>query len=364
MKFSGNVCCMNSITSKNNLSIHLAEAEAGGFLAPANPVEIAFVKNNDGAEPPAFIQVFPKGPDLSTVDGRKFKLTNPEELAAKLNDAGKPIMIDYDHRSHFMPEDGGDQKAAGWMTSFEVRDNALWAKVEWTKVAASKITGLEYRYFSPEFHTDVKTNEVVDVIAAGLVNRPAFNLVALASAQSKQSQKPEEVKMLEAIAKALGLPEDADEKTILTAIQKKDSDHKTELASVQAKAKTPSVEDFMPRADYDVVLARAETAEKKLTDAETASFKDKVETHITQAVHDGKITPGSKDHYVSLCTDEKALESVMKAVGATPKVVNQTEIAGKPDADKTVLTAEEQSIAASLGVSEEDFAKQKAADAA
>ena len=333
-------------------------------MVTSSPVELAYEKNNEGNnQAPTLIQIFPKGPEIKTIDGRKFKLSDPEKLAASLNAGVKPIMIDYDHRSHFMPDDGGSQKAAGWMTSFEARNGALWAKVEWTATAASKISDREYRYLSPEFKVSFKTNEVTNLLAAALVNRPALNLVALAQSNPKTDHPENEEIMKNEIAKALGLKEDATQEEILAAVQKKDDEHKTQLASITAKAKTPSTDDFMPRADYDATLARAQTAETKLKTAEEAGFKDEVNTVLAQAVKDGKITPGSKDHYTALCGDKDQLAKVVEAIGASPAIVSGSGITGKPDADKSHLTAEEKSIVASLGISEDDFSKQRAIEA-
>lgn len=350
---------MQNITTKTLLSIHLAHTIAAGSETLSAPVELAFA-GESGKSAPDWIQIFPKGPVIKTNDGRSFKITNPSRLATLLNTANKPIMIDYDHKSHFTPEGGGDQTAAGWIASFEVREGEMWAKVEWTQTAAAKITAREYRFLSPEFNVDEKSGEVSDILAAALVNRPALNLVALA-AQKQPSQKTQsqEVIMLKEIAKALGLDEGADEKTILAAIEQRDEEHKTELATAQSKAKTPSTDDFMPRADYNAVLARANTAESKLAESETASFKAKVEETIGLAVKDGKITPGSKGHYVALCTDEDQLKKVTEAIGATPVIASGTGITGKPEDEKTVLTAEEQSIASSLGLSEKDYAEHR-----
>lgn len=321
------------------------------------PVELAF--QNSGAGAPSWIQVFPKGPELKTSDGRKFRLSDPDGFAKKLNASQKPIVIDYDHLSHFEPDGGGSQKAAGWMTRFEARDGSLWALAEWTPSASQKIIDREYRYFSPEFFPDPRTGEIVDLIAAGLVNRPAFDLVALAAAKKNTPEKTKEVNMYNAIAKELGLSDDADEAAILAAMRKSKNDHAAELASAKAQASAPSVEKFMPRADYDAVLARAETAEKKVKEAETAAFAEKVDVALTQAIKEKKITPGSKGHYASLCTTQDALDGVMKAIGAAPEVIEGSEIKGKPDEGKISLTSEEQSVATSLGISEEDFATHK-----
>jgi phage I-like protein len=304
---------------------HLAERTVARSAFLTEPVELA---RSEGGQVPSLIQLFPKGPELATMDGRKFKLSDPDAFVAAFNASGRPVMVDYDHRSHFTVDDGGSDRAAGWIERLAVKDGAVWGEVEWTEAAKAAIAAKEYRFISPEFPTEPKTDEVTALLAAALVNRPAFDMAALTRTQSQTG----DTAMLTAIAKALGLAEDADEAAILAAIAKKDADHTAELATAKSKAGRPSTDDFMPRADYDAVLARAETAEKKLGDAEAAAFEEKVTSAIDEAVEAGKITPGTKDHYVALCTDDKALEKVLAAIGAAPKVTDKTGITGKPGA--------------------------------
>jgi phage I-like protein len=338
---------------------HLAgtdRARAGTAFLSA-PAQLA--RAQDGQAPIAF-QIFPKGPELATVDGRNFKLSDPEAFVEKVNAGALPILVDYDHLSAFDVDDGGQSKAAGWIQRLEIRDGEVWAVVEWTVTAAEAIANREWRFISPEFYADKKTGEVTGLAAAALVNRPAFQMTALASASSTAKDND----MLNAIAKALGLKDDATEEEILAAIQKRDRDHQTELASAKAKAKTPSVDDFMPRADYDSVLARAETAESKLKEAGEAEFKKRVESEIAAAVTAGKITPATKGHYIALCSDEASLEKVLTALGKSPEVTSKSGIHGRPDTDTSELSEVERETAASLGVSEKDFLAAKSGNAA
>ena len=290
-----------------------------------NSTHLATVSLKEG-EVPKWIQIFPAGPDLETLDGRSFKMSDAAAFVHKLNSDRKQLLIDYDHRSHFSAGDGGSTEAAGWMTRFETREGAIWAFVEWSEKAAASIAAKTFRYISPEFLTNKKTGEITALLAAALLNRPAFEMTALAS-----EQKPKEQKMLKAIAKKLGLDENADEAAILAAIDKSTANHKSELAAQVTKAKTPSADAFMPRADYDTVLARATKAEEQVAEAGKKDFDQKVETMIASAIKDGKITPASKDHFVALCTDEKTFENTAKALEVSPKVIGKTDISGKPN---------------------------------
>lgn len=166
--------------------------------------------------------------------------------------------------------------------------------------------------------------------------------------------------MLKEIAKALGLSDDATEAQILTAIRDKEG----ELESAKASSSTPSTKDFMPRADYDRVLARAEEAEGKLSEAEKAARKEEVETLITSAVTAGKIAPASKDHYIALAmASDDGFEEVKKLAATLPKITETSKLDDK-EASAHGLSDEDREMCATLGVSEEDYAKQLAASKA
>lgn len=317
---------------------------------------LASAVTNDGVAPD-WVQIFPAGPDIETSDGRSFKISNPKNLVQQLNTAAQSVLVDYDHRSHYKVDEGGSSEAAGWLHRFETRDGGIWGQVAWAANAAAAISSKLYRFISPEFTASIYTGEVTGLAAVGLVNRPAFDMVALAS---KQKEDPP---MLTEIAKALGLEKNADLKTVLAAIEKNTADHKTELAAATAQASTPSTDTFMPRADYDTVLARATVAEEKVAAAHKETFGKKVETMIASAVTAGKITPASKSHYIALCASEETYETTRHALAVSPEVIGKSEIKGQPDAGSH-LTSEQKSMAATLGIAEDAYAKTLAADAA
>lgn len=331
------------------LTIELAAAETGG-LQLARPAELA--RRSDG-KAPTLIQIFPAGPNIETNDGRAFKLSDANAFVERFNAAAQPILVDYDHLSHFNVDDGGSSKAAGWIQRLDIRDGQVWAVVEWTVTAAAAIEAREYRYISPEFTVDKTSGEVTGLLAAALVNRPALQMAALAS--RNQTGEPN---VFKAIAKALGLPETATEAEILAALQNRDAAHATELAA----ARRPTPDTFMPRADYDAVLARAETAEDKLRDAETAGRAAEVETVITAAIMAGKIAPASKDHYVALCGSKDGFDQVKQLVETLPAVIDTPSLPS-PATDGG-LTSEQKALCRSMGVSEEAFKAEQARRAA
>ena len=300
----------------------------------------------EAAGAPEWVQVFPVGPVVATNDGRAYLISDPAALVATVRAARRwPILVDFDHRSFYDPAMNGASRAAGWANDLDVRDGAIWARVEWTPSAARQIMEREWRYISPEFQADYASGEIIGLSAISLVNRPAFQMTALARSRSTSSGDS----IMKSIALALGLPETATEAEIaakITATQ-------TELAA----ARTPSPDRFMPRADYDTVLARATTVEAELATQKKLTRDAEVENVIASAVAGGKITPASREHYVALAATDAGLASVRALVASLQPVIADVSVEGDPAKTTGALTPVEQHIARSLGLSAEDFTK-------
>jgi hypothetical protein len=83
------------------------------------------------------------------------------------------LSIDYEHTATSGGTASGAAPAAGWFEP-EVRKGELWAaSVEWTPTAAKMIEDREYRFVSPTFLTEPKTNRVIEVLNVALTNLPA-----------------------------------------------------------------------------------------------------------------------------------------------------------------------------------------------
>jgi len=298
---------------------------------------------------PDWVQVFPLGPDIHANDGRFFRIPDPAALVARIQAGSFPLLVDYEHRSFF----GTDSQAAGWCTAVELRGDGVWARIDWTEAAAAKIEGREYRFISPEFQAHMETQEILTLDAISLVNRPAFSMAAIAAAQPATAKTPGDHPMKN-IAAALGLSEDATEESILAEIAK----GKTELASAR---KPPAPDRYMPRADYDTAIARANTAEAELASLRKAGRDAEIEAVIASAISEGKIAPASKAHYIALAQGSAdGFEQVKQLCASLPKAIADPKIpaAATPAGD---LTEVEAHTAASLGLSAEDFKKAKGA---
>lgn len=166
-----------------------------------------------------WIQAMPLGEYEHPLHG-KIKVT-PERVQrfaanVKAKVRGTDLDIDYDHK-----ERSGE--AAGWVKDAEARPDGLWLAVEWTRDAYEKIKNKAYRYFSPEFvdtWTHPKTNQKYDdvLFGGGLTNRPFLKDILPINMSDVILTGGY---MLKETAKLLGLPEDADEQTVMSALQAK-----------------------------------------------------------------------------------------------------------------------------------------------
>lgn len=143
------------------------------FLARGIPA------GKDAATPPEWIELVPAGPVVSAVDGRKFRNTNPQKVVERFNADPNDLPIDYEHASEIKGPKGEEAPAAGWITKLEVREGAIWARVEWTPRGVASLSTREYRYLSPAFMHG-KDGEIIEFTSAGLTNRPALRMPALA----------------------------------------------------------------------------------------------------------------------------------------------------------------------------------------
>ncbi len=125
------------------------------------------------------------------------------------------------------------------------------------------------------------------------------------------------------------------------------SDHQTALNDAQK----PNPDHFVPRADYDTVKGKLDTALNTINEHKTSQ----VETVVDAAIKDGKIAPSSKDFYVAACSTEDGLESFKKMISGTQKIVSdKSETDEKSEDSSVALNSEQQSIFSQMGLDPSD----------
>lgn len=239
--------------------------------------------------------------------------------------------------------------AVGWIKALEIRDGAIWGRIEWTAQGAELVGGRAYRYLSPVFRFDFTTNEISEPVSAGLTNNPNLEMAALNAAGMETET------MDKTILEALGLPGAASAADAVGAI----AALKSERALALNAAQHPDPEKFVPKADHQLALNRIgefEAAEK--TRAEEAAL-----AAVDGAISAGKIAPASRDYHLATCRAEGGLERFRSFIATQPVIAGASGLDGKdPVAQPGKLNAEELAVCRQLGMSPEDFAKARAAE--
>lgn len=320
---------------------------------------------------PDWVELIPVGPRVVGRDGRTWLFDDAASQAVlgDFTERATQLPTDWEHATQHRAPKGEDAPAAAWIDQLETRDGALWAHVEWTPRASRQVINREYRFLSPVFDFDPASGRIQRLVSAGLTNKPNFALTALnqedgsigaASGAESTSPTPQEtdpVTISKELAVALGLSEGADEAAAIAAANQL----KTATA---ANSEQPSLERFVPRGDYDQVMARATNAEQELATLKREGRDKEIDAELEAATQAGKIAPSSVAFYRATCAEEGGLERFREFIKAAPVIAGDSGLGDKkPQASETALNAEEQQVASLLGISHDDFLKARNGDA-
>ncbi len=313
---------------------------------------------------PDWVELIPAGPNVVGRDGRAW-LFDADASQAVLGDFERrstQLPTDWEHATQHRAPKGEDAPAAAWIDRLEMRDGALWAHVEWTPRALEQVVNREYRFLSPVFDYDPASTRIQRLVSAGLTNKPNFAMTALnqesdslgadsgADKPLPPSQETDTVSIPASLLIALGLSEAA---AIAAANQLKTA----------TNSEQPSLERFVPRGDYDQLMARATNAEQKLKSIEQESHLAAVDAAIDEATKAGKIAPSSLEFYRASCSEKEGLERFKQFVASAPVIAGESGLDGKKPKDSaTALNAEEKEVARLLGLSDEEFLKGRTGD--
>jgi len=302
----------------------------------------------DGSAP-EWVELIPAGPQVVGRDGRTwlFDADDGAEVLDVFAQRGVDIAIDYNHALELKAPKGEESPAAAWIPQLQLRGGALYGRSEWTPRGGEAVVNREYRYLSPVFDYDPSTRHIKRLVSVGLSNKPNLRLQAL-----NNEENP--VSLSAALAAALGVSADATDETAIAAVNKL----KTAKA---ANNEQPSLERFVPRADYDALQARATNAEQALADRAKAELESAVNAEIDAALKAGKITPATETYHRASCADQAGLERFREFVKAAAVVApDQGDLSKKPTAPATALNAEEAAMCERLGIEHAAFLAAKA----
>lgn len=330
------------------------------------------VAANDGAPAP-MIRLLPAG-QVKLKDGRGPYMVDPAAVveATRAYWGGEMMPLDYDHQTLATKDGkGGKAPASGWIdpAKLEARADGVWGPPEWTPAAAQHITAKEYRYFSPLF--GALNGPVTKLYGGGLTNDPAIGgLTAIAASRFHPQKEPDEMD-LSKLALSLGLPADATLDQIMAA-------QTLQAERLQAASAALGVTPAATTEEITAAASKLKPDPKKIagegelvvpasawndTQQRLAQLEDaKIVAIVDQGMADGKFVPASRESMLAWAKkDLPAFEGYLKT--APSIVAAGRQLTGKPgEGDPAAgLTTEELQAASAMGLSAEDYAKNKGA---
>ncbi|MGY3571960.1 phage protease [Vibrio paucivorans] len=288
---------------------------------------------------PEWLMLIPAGV-VQGLDGRTWQNTQPQAVVDAFNDDGLDLPWDVEHATHIKGPQGEYAGAAGWIDALEVRDGEIWGHLDWNDRGRWIIEDKDYKYYSPAFLYD-DTGVITKVRSCGFTNDP--NLADLPALNHKGGAMP----IPKAIAVALGVTENADETSAVAAINT--------MRLAMNSRDTVDLSKYVPRADYQLALNRAETAEQSLSQREGLE----AESLVDKAIEDGKVAPSSRDMYLATCRTQEGREQFKQFVGSAQSISEQQAPTNHSGGEQGALTDDELAMCRQLNLSEDEFKKSK-----
>lgn len=309
------------------------------------------------------------------VDEESFRL-----MKEHMSKRGIDIVVDYEHQTL----DDVQAPAGGWIKDIYLQDGAIAAKVEWTQTAKKYLENKEYRYLSPVILVRKSDSKATVLHSVALTNTPAIDgmFPIINSVDLDQYEEGGKGMDLKALAKLLGLPEDATDEQIFSTVKaalveaaqlKEDAEKKEEnqdggkgdgevvanktilgLLGLAEEAKTEDV--------ASAILSLKAAPKGTVSESEFKALKEKIanddaEKAVMVALKAGKISTAQK-----VWAKEYALKDPQgfdKFVDKAPQVVpideiefEETALKQKGGIDDATLV-----VCKMLGVSKEDIEK-------
>jgi phage I-like protein len=336
------------------------------------------------AELPEWLRLLPLG-QVNLVDGRPPFEVNPESLADMVKAfgaRGTDLVIDYEHQSL----NGGQAPAAGWIKDLEVREDGLWAEVEWTGQAEAYLRQREYRYFSPVLRLDPATRQPRELMNVALTNVPAIQglsplvakwggetltpgqpraelmpealeIISLQDASGSEASQ-EKVELVEEIKARLGLAPEASEGDVWRKVMEllRDLAQNLGLPDEASASQLKGGMEALKAGDTQVSALQEElTALKVRLKEETAARA------VEEAMRAGKISPAQKSWALSYCRQDS--ESFRTFVDKAPRVVpvgERLNLGEESCREDYGLTPEELALCRAMNLTPEAYSEAKA----
>ena len=244
------------------------------------------------------------------VDGWRLNAATAQRLVADVAARATPLVIDYEHQTLNAETNGQPAPAAGWFSQLEYRPGqGLYATdVRWTERARAHIAAGEYKFISPVFGYEGRTGEIRAMQMAALTNNPALDgMAAVAALTSRFSTGREAItpedQPMKAIAKLLGLADDADEAAISAAVVALNAQVAERTAALTAstteldalKTETAALKTAKPNPAEYVPVAALTALQNDLAALKKQRQDDEVNGLVEAALTAGKLAPALAD---------------------------------------------------------------------
>ncbi len=171
---------LKNLVTNSSLKAHELIANASGEDKKLNEIKVAIVGKWKGHNRGEYA-ITPKDMEEMVQNFKNQKLDTP---------------CDYDHSTIY----NDSAPASGWIKELYIKENELWAKVEWTPKAKEHIKAKEYRYGSPVFQFNTTDPESAENIGTtlhsfALTNNPFLEELGEIKANSKQSKEEDKKNM-------------------------------------------------------------------------------------------------------------------------------------------------------------------------
>lgn len=322
---------------------------------------------------PDWIHLIPAGVEIMTQDKRgPYRVVDPQSVVASLRD-GQKLPIDENHAIDWAAPRGEPSPARGYIVELQARADGIWGRVDWTEAGRALMADRAYLGISPAIVHD-GSKAILGIARASLTNKP--NLAGLTSLHMETDMS------LMAVAKALGLSDDAAEDQILaeigtlkkpateTALQSQMSEIGVALGVAQDAAPEvilAAAKGKGAAAPAEIVALQSELATMagELKELKEGSAREAAEGYIDGEINAGRVGIKSvRDRYIALHMADpegtRAMVEAMPIIGPDnrPKLPITP---AKPG--EIALQSEQLEAARQLGMSPKDYAAALKAEA-
>lgn len=282
---------------------------------------------------PDWIHLIPAGAQILTSDNRgPYRVIDPQAVVAA--STGK-LPIDENHAIDRAAPRGEASPARGYIVELQARADGIWGRVDWTEAGRALVADRAYIGISPAIVHD-GAKQILAIARASLTNLPNFR--GLTSLHSTETS------MTPAVAKALGLADDASEDLILGAIgtlKQPQTALQSQLGQIGialgvAESAAPDAILAAAKARTTAQPAEITALQSELTTVSTQlktlrddTARDKATAFVDGAIKEGRVgVKPMRDRYIAMhMADAKGTEELIGAMTAVTTPLPSGEIA-------------------------------------